>query len=60
MTLVIIPITIYLLIGVFAFTLVRCMDGYNPKKWIPTFILSVFLWPLILLIWGVAAMISES
>lgn len=56
MALIIIATTAYLVIGVIAFSLVRLMDGYNPKRWIPTFILTVFLWPLILLVWGVAAL----
>jgi len=49
----------YLLIGGLSFTIVTFMDGYNPKKWIPTFVLTVFLWSLILLVWGVAAVFSE-
>lgn len=49
-------IIIYLVIGGVAFSLTRFMDGYNPNKWIPTFILTVFLWPIILLIWGIAAL----
>lgn len=56
MTWTIIAIIAYLVIGFIAFSLVRLMDGYNPKRWIPTFILTVFLWPLTLLVWGVAAL----
>jgi len=59
MTWIIIAVIAYLLIGGLAFTMVTFMDGYNPKKWIPTFVLTIFLWPLILLIWGVAAMTSK-
>lgn len=59
MTWIIVLSLVYLVIGGIAFTLVKCMDGYNPKKWIPTFLLTVFLWPLILLIWGVAAIVNK-
>ena len=47
---------IYLIVGGIIFFLVSLTDEYNPEKWIPTFVLTVFLWPLILMIWGVAAM----
>lgn len=56
MTWIIIAIIAYLLIGGIVFFLVSQTDEYNPDKWIPTFILTVFLWPLIFLAWGVAAM----
>lgn len=52
-------IIIYLAIGLLAFSLVRLMDGYNPKKWGATFILTFFLWPLILLLWCIAALIKK-
>lgn len=55
MTWIIITSIAYLLIGTLAFFLVSHMEGYDPKRWVPTFILTVFLWPLILLIWDVAA-----
>lgn len=59
MTWLIIALIAYFVIGSLSFTMVTFMDGYNPKKWIPTFVLTVFLWPLILLIWGVAAIVSQ-
>lgn len=49
----------YLLIGGLSFTIVTFMDGYNPRKQMPTFVLTVFLWPLILLIWGVSAIFQN-
>lgn len=59
MVLIVIGLIVYLVIGSIAFSLVRFMEGYNPKRWIPTFILTVFLWPLILLVWGVAAIVKS-
>lgn len=52
-------IIIYLAIGFIGFSLVKLMDGSIQKKWIPTFVLTVSLWPVILIVWGVAAMISR-
>lgn len=56
---IIITAIAYLLIGCVIFFLVSLTDEYNPEKWIPTFVLTVFLWPLIFLAWGVAAMTSK-
>jgi len=56
---IIIAVVAYLLIGGLIFFLVSLTDEYNPKKWIPTFVLTVFLWPLIFIVWGVAAMFSK-
>lgn len=59
MTWIIIAVITYIVIGIIAFSLVRLMDGYNPNRWVPTFILTVFLWPLILLIWSTAAIFES-
>lgn len=55
---IIIAIIAYLLVGGFIFFMVTLTDEYNPKKWMPTFILTVFLWPLIFLAWGLAALVK--
>jgi len=43
MTWIIMAVIAYLLIGGLIFFLVSLTDEYNPKKWIPTFVLTVFL-----------------
>lgn len=58
MTLIIIPAIVYFAIGGTIFFLISLTDEFNRRKWIPTFVLSVFLWPLILLAWGIAALVK--
>jgi len=55
---IIIAVVAYLLIGGLIFFLVSLTDEYNPKKWIPTFVLTVFLWPLIFLGVGLAVIVK--
>lgn len=55
MTWIVIATIAYLAIGGLSFTMVTFMDGFNPNRWIPTFVLTVFLWPLIAVLWGISA-----
>lgn len=50
--------TIYLIVGLIVFFLVTLTDEYNPKKRLPTFILTAFLWPMIFIVWGIAALVK--
>jgi len=47
---------IYLIVGGIAFFLITLTDEYRPQKWIPTFLITVFLWPLIFLGCAISAL----
>jgi len=47
MTWIIIATIVYLFIGGTIFFLITLTDDYCPQKWIPIFLITVFLWPLI-------------
>jgi len=53
---IIIATIVYLLVGGTIFYLVTLTDEYCPQKWIPIFLITVFLWPLMFLGCAISAL----
>lgn len=55
---IIITAIFYLVVGGIVYFFLSLTDEFNSKKKIPTLLLSVFLWPLLFIVWGIAAIVK--